>query len=205
MATGDIYRITPVFENADTSEVWTTHIDVRQTSAGLAPMESVGVAVKNWWNAGVGDGTALKEYYQNDVNLRQVKRRRIDPLEPVEELYTDGLPIPGTSASDPAPGQNAVVISLRTNFIGGRYRGRMFLLAPTEGAIDSGGALTAGVAEDLGEGIVGLHEELDALSLRAVVFSKKFGTNEDVTQVLTDRRIRTQRRRANEAAVYVSP
>lgn len=205
MSLGDIYRITPVFENADTSEVWTTHIDVQQSAIDLTSMEETGDIVKDWFNVGLGDGTALKEYYSIDVNLRQVKRRRIDPLEPVEELYTTGLPIAGTSTSDPGPGQACALVSLRTNFIGGRYRGRMFLLAPTEPAIDSGGALTAAVAEDIGEGVVGLHAALSAASMDPVVYSKKFESSAVITQVLVDRRIRTQRRRANESPVYVSP
>lgn len=205
MALGDIYRITIVCENADTSEVWTTHVDAQQSDVGLVSMETVGDDVKAWWDTGAGAGTAMKEYYSIDVNLRQVKRRRISPLEPVEELYTTGLPIAGTSTSDPGPGQACALVSLRTNFIGGRYRGRMFLLAPTEPAIDSGGALTAAVAEDIAEGIVGLHALLSEDGMDPVVYSKKFDSSAIITQVLVDRRIRTQRRRANESAVYVSP
>lgn len=213
MAVGDLYQVRLIFGNASTGELLSTGFHIRQDLVTAPGMAQVGTAVKNWWNI-AGTGTAEKGRHPDEVTLDRVTLRRVVPDEPIEQSYTTGLPIPGTSAGDPLPPQTAILASLRTALIGRSYRGRMFLPPTTESFLSSGASLTAIDAQAVLTQLDGLRQEFanPVLGIGAawVVLSRQhngapvvppIGT--EVTQIKVDRILRTQRRRADERAVYV--
>jgi len=73
-----------------------------------------------------------------------VERLRYDKINPANGTVIEGadgvLPVgpAGSASGQPLPPQLAPVITLRTQFSGGRFRGRMYTPAPAIGSVDNG-------------------------------------------------------------------
>lgn len=199
MAVTDIYRITPVWTYSDGRRA-TTHIDVHpQTGVSPAPdIDDVGGDVATWWGS-------IKANYPGNISLDHVELRRIKPLEDVIQSYTTGMPVVATGAGEAYDPAAAIVLSLRTDFIGRRYRGRMYLPPVQETDIDSG-LVDATVAADFVtkfETLMGDLNDHGSGSCVVCVYSKVGNFASDVTLVLLDKVLRSQDRREIPGRQYV--
>lgn len=116
----------------------------------------------------------------------------------------------GTSGTDGLPDQIAILVSRRTDFIGGRNRGRTYLPAPAEDmAVE--GELTATVAGHVSTAINGVRTAMTTAGHTPVIYNVKASlidpiaqTNKTITSEKVDRILRTQDRRIRKLdAVYV--
>lgn len=213
MPAGDVFRVVAVFTDGTTGKEQTTGLHVQQTLAAAPAMSAIGPDVIDWWNVDLaGAGSAQKNFHPNDIALTRVEMRRVEPLEPVIQEYSTGLPITGVETVDPLPASSAILVSLRTANIGRRFRGRCYLPRFSEAELDTSGGLTAADAllvanqfktfldtlvVDGATPIVYSPEDLDATPVRTGTFKTT------VTDVRVDRRARSQRRRALRTPVYV--
>lgn len=211
MAAGDLFRTMAVFSNADTGEELTTHITLEESAFASAPdIADVGVAWKNWWNTGVTGANPEKSRHGASIALERVTLRRIYPLEPLEFEYNTGLPIVGTATGLNFPPQSAILVSLRTGLIGRSYRGRAYLPPPALNQSEGAGTITEASAEECGIAFTALLAALQADSGVPVVASfiadgveRTTPVGTPITLVRVDERLRSQRRRAAEAPLYV--
>jgi len=117
---------------------------------------------------------------------------------------------PGTSVADGLPEQVAILVSRRTDFIGGRNRGRSSLPAPAEDTALAG-ELTALVAGHITTAVNGVRTAMTTAGHTPVIYNVKASlidpvpqTNKTITSEKTDRVLRTQDRRIRKGtAVYV--
>jgi hypothetical protein len=204
MAQDDVYRSIVVFDNLDSGEELSFHLDGRQPALLAPTMAAIGDDVKVWWDSGHSGATAEKTWHDSQLQLKRVTLRRIKPLEPIEQVYTTGLPLAGIATSDNIPAQNAALVNVRTANIGRSYRGRMYLPPVAEGFVDNG-KLSVTLAPLMRTAFVNLLSALDVDDFRPCVFSKKLNLSTDIviSSTRVDRVLRTQRRRADETAVYV--
>jgi hypothetical protein len=125
-------------------------------------------------------------------------------------LASDGFSLPGTSANDGLPDQNAVLVSLRAAGVGANQRGRTYLPAIDE-TIVVGDLIGATPAGRITTAMTALRTTMAAAGHVQVIFNDKstlrdpaIGTTKPIVLCKTDRVMRTQRRRVRkEAAVYV--
>ena len=118
--------------------------------------------------------------------------------------------LPGTSANDGMPDQDAIVVSLRTAGVGVNNRGRTFLPACDE-TIVTGDVLGNTQATRVTTALTALRTSMAASGHIHVIFNDQptvhdpvTATTKPVTLCETDRVIRSQRRRIRKsAAVYV--
>ena len=118
--------------------------------------------------------------------------------------------LPGTSANDGLPDQDAIVVTLRTAGVGPNNRGRTFLPACDE-TIVTGDVLGNTQATRVTTALTALRTAMAAAGHVQVLFNDKstphdpvVATTKPITACNTDRVIRTQRRRVRkEAAIYV--
>lgn len=208
MATGDTYKVTMVFSRSATDPSITTGFYVKQDSAVGFDVGDMGDAVKSWWDTELnssGMATGMKGAYDDDIDLESVTLRKINPLAPVIDVYTTGLPISGSLTDAPLPAQDAPILSLRTGNIGRSYRGRMYLPPVAESEVNQN--LTLARADDYAEQAAGLFKAINssiAYDATVVVWSPTLATSTPVTEVKADIYIRTQRRRTSRPASYSS-
>jgi len=120
------------------------------------------------------------------------------------------LTLPGTSANDGLPDQDAIVVSLRTNGVGVNNRGRTFLPAVDE-TIVVGDLLGTTPATRVTTSLTALRTGMATAGHTQVIFNDKptvldpaTATTKNVTMCETDRVVRTQRKRIRkEAAIYI--
>lgn len=125
-------------------------------------------------------------------------------------LAESGFSLPGTSANDGLPDQNAVLVSLRAANPGPNNRGRTYLPACDE-TIVVGDLLGATPAGRVTTAMTALRAAMAAAGHTQVIWNDKstlrdpaIGTTKVITLCKTDRVIRTQRRRVRkEVAQYV--
>ena len=118
--------------------------------------------------------------------------------------------LPGTSANDGLPDQDAVVVSLRTSGVGVNNRGRTFLPAIDE-TIVVGDIINNTPATRVTTAMTALRTGMAAAGHTQVLFNAEptvldpvTATTKPVTSCITDRVIRTQRRRVRkEGPLYV--
>jgi len=118
--------------------------------------------------------------------------------------------LPGTSANDGLPDQDAVVVSLRTAGVGVNHRGRTFLPAVDE-TIVVGDILGSTPATRVTTAMTALRSGMAAAGHTQVLFNDKptvldpvTATTKPVTLCETDRVQRSQRRRVRKlAAIYI--
>lgn len=122
----------------------------------------------------------------------------------------DAPALAGTSVNDSLPEQNCILISLRTAMVGRGNRGRIHLPAPAESEA-TGGELGSTQATRVSTAIHALYTNMAAAGHTPVIFNVHatahdpvVGTTKDVTELLVDRVLRTQRGRVRKSlAVYV--
>lgn len=208
MSQNDIYRVTAVFTDSAVPKTYTTSFYLKQTTVVGFSVGDIGDLVKLWWNTAYASGVAMKSLYSTGMSLVEVTMRKWFPLSPTIDVYTTGLPVAGTVTGDNLPGENAVLLSLRTANIGRSYRGRMYLPPITE--TNLAGQLSSGTATTIAEQFVGLVRDLQttgaagAARADTVVWSRVLSASSLVTQVKCDEIIRSQRRRNQRLAEYVS-
>lgn len=125
-------------------------------------------------------------------------------------LATSTLSLPGTSANDGLPDQDAVVVSLRTAGVGVNNRGRTYLPAVDETVV-TGDILGSTQATRVRTAMTALRTGMAAaghvqviLNDKATVHDPVIATTKPVTLCEVDRVIRSQRRRVRkEVAQYV--
>lgn len=123
---------------------------------------------------------------------------------------SDGVSLPGTSANDGLPDQNAVLVSFRGANPGPNNRGRAYLPAVDE-TIVTGDVLGSTQATRVTTAMTAVRTAMAAAGHVQVVFNHEstlrdpaIGTTKPIVLCKTDRVIRTQRKRVRkEAAVYV--
>lgn len=124
MAAGDIYRLSMVGDwSAVESAVITSH--VRFKSPGATPDGAAELFKANL--------LALLGPKQSNTWAWRYVNWLSENLLPVRSgVYTTGFPVLGTLVSESLPYTVAAVVSLRTQYAGRSYRGRMYLPAVTE-------------------------------------------------------------------------
>jgi len=210
MAQGEFYKVSLEFTQTDSGKLYFPGFYVEQTSVPGFDVTDVGAVVKDWWDQAGVAGAAQKTWHAANYELTSVRLRKWDPLEPVETSYTAGLPIAGTATGASYAPNNAILVSLRTSFIGRSYRNRVYLPSPAEGVVQNGifaDADALSIADRFTE-MIGDLSNIGAGGLSSATvsaYSKLLSTGNDVIQVLVDENLRSQRRRTPRAAIYHSP
>lgn len=122
----------------------------------------------------------------------------------------DSFTLPGTSANDGLPDQDALLVSLRSDGVGPNHRGRTFLPAPDE-TIVVGDVMDNTPATRVSTAMTDLRAAMAAGGHTQELWNEKathrdpvVGTLKPVTLCEVDRVMRTQRRRVRKkAAQYV--
>lgn len=195
MAIGDIYAVKTRYFLGSSGKTVAPGFHIRQDDATPPNAATVTIKVQEMWDT-------VNSAFSADTRMDAVTMRRVSPIEPREEIVTTGFPIAGggAAASDLAPG-TAIVVSLRTDFIGRSYRGRHFMPAPAEAVSD--GSLLIATADLIADAWNTLIAELSADDNPMVVFTQVAGrTPTEVTQALVDQRLRSQRRRQARNPTY---
>lgn len=202
MAIGDIYYAKWKFADTALGTIYTPGIHIRQDGASFDANNAADVLISVWND--VVTTEAIKAFYKTTTRLEAILIRRVDPLEPIEQTITTGLPIAGTHTGEQLYASTAILFSFRTAKIGRSYRGRCYFPAPVENKEDSDGALSVAGATTLIDSM-NLLDDLGAIGQLTpqVVYSPKLGTADEVTLRKVDRRFRTQRRRQIENPLYV--
>lgn len=212
MAVGDVYEVRILWSDAATSKTISSRFRGTQTGAAAPTMDFVGDVVTSWWDGGLSGATdAQKTHHVDDIALQKIQLQRVRPFEALIQEYTDGLPIVGTLAGDEAPPQTSVLASLRTEFAGRRYRGRMYLPPTGEGQLDTQGNLTTANALAVADNLMSMFAVLDdgrvapvSGALLPVIWSEVANETNAIIRVKVDQRQRTQRRRALRTPAYQS-
>lgn len=205
MAVGDIYKVTIVFTNSNTGENVTTGYHVKQIDVGTPSMTQIGDEVKDWWNTAFTSGVAMKSLYGAAIALDHIELRRVVPSSVTVESYTTGLPIAGTDAGNSGDPKTAILLSLRTDSIGRRYRGRMFLPPFSEldltGATIIDTATTLAVATQFAR-LADAHMGNITNNAEIGIYSAVGGFITPMTVVKVDQNVRSQRRRQVNNTAY---
>jgi len=203
MAIGDIYRVLIVWHNDGSDEDLSTAIFGRQSGVLAPTISAMGDDVKAWWTGSQpGATTSGQSYFNGDITLERVTLRRFKPLEPVELVYTTGLPDAGGDTSDNGDPQASILTTYRTGKIGRSYRGRGYWPTPAEDNTNADGNLPDATASAWNAEIVILFAQLAIDGFVPVVYSRLLDSGEDITLVKTDARLRTQRRRTDRTPNY---
>lgn len=215
MSDGDVYKVLIVWSNVVTAKNETVGLYVQQNGGLGFDVNDAGDAVKAWWNTELnssGLGAGQKAIHPDSISLDHVELRKWDPLDPIVDSYTTGLPIAGSDVTDPLPGENAILVSLRTGKIGRRYRGRVYL--PPCGEDQQDGNVLATPADRIAKQFIGLLQGFEEMGLgghQPVVYSAGPYKDDDpptpigatpITSVRVDEHIRSQRRRNMRAPIY---
>jgi hypothetical protein len=124
MAAGDIHRISIVGDWSGTDlAVNTFHF--RMKSSGGTPAGAVAYLVTQWVSL-------IKGYQSNTFTWRYANVISVNRTPPVSSIINTGFPQVGAVATDTLPYQVALVCSLRTQYAGRSYRGRLYVPAITE-------------------------------------------------------------------------
>lgn len=137
--------------------------------------------------------------------------RRIKPLPAETETFSSTGQGSGVGDGNPLPTQTCGVITLRTSLGGPRYRGRVYVPFASEGqnSVDGlpeaayitllnnlGAKLIAGMTPGSGGNTV---------DMLPIIYSRKFGTSQDVITFVSRSKWGTQRSRGSYGATNSSP
>lgn len=207
MADNDVYKVTLAFSNSDSGKQYFPGFYIQQQGAVGFDVTDVGAEVKDWWNVDGAAGPKQRSWHAANYQLDSVRLRKWDPLEPVETSYSAGLPIAGSAAGASYAPNNAILLSLRTDFIGRSYRNRVYLPTPAEASAQNG-LLTSADALDISDRFVELIGALTAIGAGGlanavvVAYSAKLAIATPVTHTFVDENLRSQRRRTPRTPVY---
>lgn len=196
MASGDVWAVKMRFFLADSGKTIAPGFSLQEGAAAPLTVAQVQAKVVTFWDA-------IKSLYAPTQELTNVTLRRMVPLSNLEESDASGLPSPGTAtnADDLSP-STAIVVSQRTQFIGRRFRGRTYLPNPSEGAAD--GNLDSTAAQTIADAYLAMVSSFALDSMPIAVWSRINTVATPVTDILVDRRLRTQRRRQQRPPTYTA-
>lgn len=202
VATSNHFKLQAIFSNADTGKDLSFGLWGHGTVLSDPLISAIGPDVVDWWNTSLGGNTAHKAWCDADTALTKVTLEKRVPADHIINEYTTGLPIAGTAAGDQYAGQVAVLMSLRTARSGRSYRGRCYLPPVNEAVVQANAALLASTALDMASQFKVFLDTLTVDAFVPEVYSLTLGSGEDITYVLCDRLLRTQRRRQDRATEY---
>lgn len=137
MAANDIWRLSMVGDWSATEQaVVTAHV---KFLSGAATFDGAAA----YFKTNLLD--LLKTLQSNGWNWRYVNGITVNVNPPQSGTYITGFPLTGTQASDSLPYTTALVTSLRTNYAGRSYRGRMYIPALSENSNAAGRCIQATV------------------------------------------------------------
>ena len=157
------------------------------------------------------DGThGVETLYPTSTELTLTKVYQLNGAFQATSMLETTHALAGTSANDGLPDQDSILVTLRTAGVGTNNRGRTFLPAPDE-TIVTGDLIGSTQATRVSTAMTALRTGMGSAGHTQVIFNRKVtkhdstvGVLKPVTSCLTDRVIRTQRRRIRkEAALYV--
>ena len=158
---------------SDAMSFWTTDF-MTTTVAGYFPTTTTWKKVRGYWYAGGSSAALVSE--------------------------SDFGTLAGTAAATTCPNQVAICVSQRTGIPGRRNRGRLYLPAPTSGIL-AAGQLGPSQAQGIADGVAAVFSAHNNSpnQVGVVIVASQTGTERnDVTEVLVDTRLDTQRSRANK-------
>lgn len=137
--------------------------------------------------------------------------RRIKPLPAETETFSSTGQGAGVGNGNSLPTQTCGIITLRTSLGGPRYRGRAYIPFPSEGDNNLNGlpeatyitglnALGAKLVAGFTPGSGG-----NTVDMLPVIYSRKYGTSQDVISYVSRSKWGTQRSRGSYGAVNASP
>lgn len=186
------------------NEVWANiwHVITADDAAdpvATATMDSIAAEFEAFY-------TALAPHWANVTVLDQIV---ITPLAPSTTPPRSYSPtVTGTGGTDIMPGQDAIVLSLRTPLNTKSGRGRIFLAGFQEGiTADTSARITSTLRDLIGNEAVALNAALDAIvpAVGIAVYSRLLDDANGVTSFRVGTIIDTQRRRRNAISEqYVS-
>lgn len=163
-------------------------IHVRETGDVMTPA-AVASSVATAWTQVVSNVN-----FSNQVKFTSVRVTPLDGSTAPVELATETV---GTNTANMMPHQCAIVVTLRTAFIGRTKRGRMYLPAGTEATSENTDA--SKVSQQFADTVAGLVEvfnnDINSDTLQQVVASYTTATAAAVTTWVGRTSIYTQRRR----------
>lgn len=160
-----------------------------------------------WWHTGLQGEQALRASVSSDASLRRVTVQTIDPLPPSTPSEAINTLQPGTQASQMAPPQVAVCMTLRTALAGRRFRGRMYLFGIPKNDIDQFGIIAPTRRTAIADSADGMRRGILAVGVNVwelVVWSRVARTSQAVTIVQVGDKVDIQRRRKMPESSYQS-
>lgn len=97
----------------------------------LAEMTALAAALSTWW------GANMKGIVATSCSLTNVKVTDLNAANSPGIDYSDNMPIVGTASTPSMPNNVSLAIAKRTVFRGRSYRGRIYSVGLTEGAVDN--------------------------------------------------------------------
>lgn len=164
------------------------------TGAALSALKAGSdAAINSYW-------TAVRSLLKTTTQLAKIRIDEIDVNTGHVITGLDGaIPVPpdGTGATAQLPLQCATVVTLRTAFSGGSYRGRVYFPPMVAGALDANGYVTSGVQSTLASGIANyLHSvHTGGGDWESAVYSRKLHAMSPVFSVDVGSVVDTQRNR----------
>lgn len=183
-----VAKVAMLFARDTRTFVNTFHVanDVALTASDLINIAGL---FASWWN------TAYSEYSSNDVALKQIQVRKLDPSDPLAYDQDIGPVSPGQQASEADTGATTQTISWRTGFAGRKYRGRIFAVGLPEGFVNTDDSITSPQTTFLASAASQLLSDLLAAGFKLVVFHKSDNTFTQVLTAIVENLVDAQRRR----------
>lgn len=204
---GDIYEVR-IFSNFTAQQQCAVNVRHYRVSA-VGGTGATDLTIANFIDEALF--SLYKPLMHTGVSYRGVGVRRILPLPKTAETFGAQHTGAGTASGDPMPGQVCGMITLRTTYGGPRYRGRLYIPFPAEADNDTDSLPTAAYvtrATDLATALIaGLVPGAggNTVDLLPIIYSRKFGTWQDVNAYTVRFRWGTQRSRGSYGAKNPSP
>lgn len=171
MAIGDKYRLS-IVGDWGAANVAVNTIHFRMKSLGATPQDAC-LKLHDYFD------TYVKIHQSNTFTWRYINWLSVGIVPPVSGTYTTGFPIAGSLAEDSVGQQLAAICTLRTQYAGRSYRGRIYLPALGETKGDGTGPIAA-VQTSLNSMLSSMATTLGVggsdPDLELVIWSKKLNT-----------------------------
>jgi hypothetical protein len=187
---GDTYRLAMV-GRLTSGQQWVTTMAYIQNENTLVPGAQ---ALAEAFAA--GPATVLMALLPTDYAMDVVEVRQLNA--PGTEGFDEPVTLLGSDPIEALPPMNCTIVSKRTGLVGRRFRGRMYLPAPSEGQQNGGALLGTYVAnvQAWAETILVVDAIDGSLAqYTARIWHDDLGTGTNLTNVLVRTLLGTQRRR----------
>jgi len=183
-----VARVAMLFARDTRTFVNTFHVasDTPWTASDLINIAGIFVS---WWN------TAYADYASNDVALKQVQVRKLDPDDPLAYDQNVSPPSPGLAAQEADTGATTQTISWRTGFAGRKYRGRIYSVGLPEGQVNTDDSIQSPQSTSLAAAASQLMSDVIAAGFNLVVFHKLDNTFTNILSAIVESLVDSQRRR----------